>query len=65
MESSLHTNTLHINNAAHTNDLLLSNGFYSKSALHTSASLHFYYALMIIKIALSSPLSVKIHHIMV
>ena len=65
MESSLHTNALHINNAAHYNDLLHSNGVYSKSALHTSALLHFYYALMIIKIALSSPLSVKIHHIMV
>ena len=59
MESSLHTNALHINNAAHSNDLLHSNEVYSKSASHTSASLYFYYALIIIKIALSSPLSVN------
>ena len=62
MESSLHTNALHINNAAHSNDLLCFNEVYGKSASHTSASLHFYYAVMIVKTALSSPLSVKITH---
>ena len=37
MESSLHTNALHINNTAHYNDLLCFNGFYGKSVLHTNA----------------------------
>lgn len=61
-KSALHTIALHINNAVNHNDLLHSNGFYGKSTSHTSVSLHSIISLMIMKTALSSPLSVKITH---